>query len=385
MQQAVQEAVAVNDNEKPEDLSVALDGTWQKRGFSSLNGVVSCTLFTGKVADIEVLCKYCRCLDKSNHSSNCSANYIGTSGGMEPAGAIAIFSRSLNKYGVRYINYLGDGDTKSYKAVSEHKPYGEDIKINKMECLNHVAKRMGARLRKLKLSLRGKKLSDNLPIGGANRLTDNIIDQLQSYYGKAISENLGSTSDMRRSIWAIYFHKMSSDANPSHGLCPPGPNSWCKYNNSLHNGSKYKHKHSIAPAIMEVIKPIFRDLSSDDLLKKCLHGRSQNMNESLNHLSWCRIPKSTFVGLDTLQLGVLDAVACYNEGNIVKGSVFEKLGINPGVHMIHALKCRDDERIHTLEKSTSKFEKQARKQRRLSKKIQEEDSNGQPDYDPGMH
>lgn len=94
---------------------------------------------------------------------------------------------------------------------------------------------------------------------------------------------------MRRFIWAIYFHKLSSDLKPSHGLCPSGPNSWCQYNKSLHNGSKYKNKHSIAPAIMEAIKPVFRDLSSEDLLKKCLHGRSQNMNESLNHLIWCRI------------------------------------------------------------------------------------------------
>lgn len=47
---------------------------------------------------------------------------------------------------------------------------------------------MRARLRKLKFSLRGKKLSDNLPIGGVNRLIDNIIDQLQSYSGRAISD-----------------------------------------------------------------------------------------------------------------------------------------------------------------------------------------------------
>lgn len=82
---------------------------------------------------------------------------------------------------------------------------------------------------------------------------------------------------------------------------------------------------------------------------------------------------------------MLDAVACYNEGNVVKCQVFEKLGIKSGVHMVHALKCQDNERLRTPEKSSSKFEKQARRQRRLIKKNQEEDSNRQPDYDLGMH
>jgi hypothetical protein len=35
---------------------------------------------------------------------------------------------------------------------------------------------------------------------------------------------------------------------------------------------------------MDEIEPVFRDLASEDLLKKCLHGRTQNTSESVNSL-----------------------------------------------------------------------------------------------------
>ena len=54
---AVKEAVECNDGFT--DISVALDGTWQKRGHTSLHGVVAATsVDTGKVIDIEILTKY---------------------------------------------------------------------------------------------------------------------------------------------------------------------------------------------------------------------------------------------------------------------------------------------------------------------------------------
>ena len=45
-----------------------------------------------------------------------------------------IFNRSINKYGLRYINYIGDGDSSAYKEVSESKPYG-DQPVSKLECV----------------------------------------------------------------------------------------------------------------------------------------------------------------------------------------------------------------------------------------------------------
>ena len=44
---------------------------------------------------------------------------------MEPEGAKRIFARSKGKHDLRYLQYLGDGDSAAFKAVSDFKPYGE--------------------------------------------------------------------------------------------------------------------------------------------------------------------------------------------------------------------------------------------------------------------
>ncbi|GBM18484.1 hypothetical protein AVEN_66842-1 [Araneus ventricosus] len=58
----------VSRNDNARDLTVALDGTWQKKGHASINGVIMATsLDTGKVIDFECLCNYCfTCKSKSN-------------------------------------------------------------------------------------------------------------------------------------------------------------------------------------------------------------------------------------------------------------------------------------------------------------------------------
>lgn len=178
MKLAVEEAIAECESPNDRNLCVAVDGSWQKRGHTSLNGIVSVTsVDNGKVVDIEVMSKYCQCPDRTqnNHLGSCTANYLGTSGGMEVKGAIEIFKRSLPLYGVKYTEYLGDGDTNAYKSVSESEPYGPHTTISKLECVGHVQKRMGTRLRKLKEKSKKKILSDGKPLTGKNRLTDSAI------------------------------------------------------------------------------------------------------------------------------------------------------------------------------------------------------------------
>lgn len=77
-----------------------------------------------------------------------------------------IFSRSLEKRGVKYTNYLGDRDTKGFMKVVEARPYG-DTEIEKLECIGHIQKRMGTRLRRLVKDMKGKDLPDGKKIGGA--------------------------------------------------------------------------------------------------------------------------------------------------------------------------------------------------------------------------
>lgn len=47
---------AIKENNDNNEIAASFDGTWQKRGYTSLNGVVTVTSFdTGKVLNIEVL------------------------------------------------------------------------------------------------------------------------------------------------------------------------------------------------------------------------------------------------------------------------------------------------------------------------------------------
>ncbi|GFX29974.1 uncharacterized protein TNCV_2616861 [Trichonephila clavipes] len=188
MVEAVREAVDENDGKR--DLAVAVDGSWQKRGFSSKNGLVTVTsVDTSKVIDVEVFSKHCICPNKTKHLQNCKRNFECYSGKMEVAGALSIFQRSQSLYNVRYTKYLGNGDSKAFTSIVENNVYGDHCSVEKLECIGHVMKRMGTRLRRLKTKMRGQKLSDGKPLCGRNRLTETEIDRLQAYYGLAICRN----------------------------------------------------------------------------------------------------------------------------------------------------------------------------------------------------
>ncbi|GFW88140.1 uncharacterized protein TNCV_218121 [Trichonephila clavipes] len=89
----------------------------------------------------------------------------------------------------------------------------------------------------------------------------------QHYYGLAIRKNLSSVEDVKRAIWAIYFHKLSTKDNPQHALCPLGEDSWCGYNRSIVTGEFYIHKHSLPESILLKVKKVFRDLT-EGLIEK---------------------------------------------------------------------------------------------------------------------
>lgn len=46
----------------------------------------------------------------------CPVNHESSSDKMEVNAITEMFHRSEKQYGVRYINYIGDGDSKTYKG-----------------------------------------------------------------------------------------------------------------------------------------------------------------------------------------------------------------------------------------------------------------------------
>lgn len=145
---------------------------------------------------------------------------------------------------------------------------------------------------------------------------------------------------MKNAVWATYYHTLSSNEEPNHELCPQN-DSWYGYNKALGLNTSYDHIHTLPKPVMEVIKPVYEDLTNIDLLKRCLHGQTQNPNEIFNSCIWQRIKKTGFVGLQTLKLGVSDAVIAFNEGSIAKANVLERIGIQPGKYTSQTLKTID--------------------------------------------
>lgn len=138
-------------------ITVSGDGTWRKRGFSSLYGITTLIgQFTGKILDINVKSKYCKSCEIwkekegtteyeewiKSHNDECNINHVGSAGKMEVDAIVKVFSRSELLHGLKYYNYIGDGDSKTFKSVTDARPY-KDLVVRKKECIDHVQKRMG--------------------------------------------------------------------------------------------------------------------------------------------------------------------------------------------------------------------------------------------------
>ena len=369
------------------DLTVSGDGTWKTRGHSSRFGAA--TIIggeIGKVLDRYVSSSYCKGCEslkafssaedflqrKAEHEKSCKKNHTGSSGQMEVNAMVFMFKNSEQKHQVRYLKYIGDGDCKTFLTLTNNNPYVSPI--TKIECVGHVQKRMGSRLRRLKVDFRGKKLGDKKPLSGKGRLTDVLIDQITTYYGNAIRKHSDNVKSMQRAIWAIWYHKRSSDDEPLHELCPDGENSWCRYRKAVAAGTQntYKHKKSVPPAVMDCIKPIFKDLSHPDLLERCIGGRTQNTNESLNALIWKYCPKTSNSAKTIVDIAVNMAVAHFNDGKSATLRIMEHLGLIPGHNSVAFSVMADKARIKYAEKRALSYSLEARIANRQSKKKEHE-------------
>ena len=318
---AHEEKQKTRENSESDTLTVSGDGTWQKQGFSSLFDVTSLIgYWTGKVIDIFICSLYCLLCklwgnrlntaefeewhEEHINNGECQANHTGPSGNMEVGAVIEMFRRSEKQYGAKISNYIGDGDSKTFSNLVEAKPYRENFTINKKECVGHVQKRMGKRLRDLvkntivdKVVKTGKnsgKKRRSKVLGGKGKLTGKVIDNLSRYYGAAIRHNCDTIQNMKDAIWATFYHQQSTDEKSQHDKCLSGENSWCPYKKVLATTGveNFKHNyHALPPDVIVAIKLIYDDLSKDKLLERCLGGFTQNANESLNGLIWRIAPK----------------------------------------------------------------------------------------------
>ena len=246
------------------------------------------------------------------------------------------------------LNYIGDGDSSAYKKVSESKPYG-DQPVGKLECVGHIQERVGAGLLNL--------LKENKGIGGKGiggkgegKSTRKVINTLQNYYGMAIRDNKNTTlRQMKAAIAAVLQHcvkKDGEDKDDRHMYCPQDIATSCKYQKSKIDGTEFKgDRINISEPIYQLIRPLWLRLSKNSLLEKCLHGRTQNVNEAFNAFVWERSPKDIFVGKNVLNISVATAVIACNDGALGIMKVMENIGLHTGHFNVEASRIADSVRI----------------------------------------
>ncbi len=248
-------------------------------------------------------------------------------------------------------------DSKSFQNLSEAEPPIYPGKsIENLECVGHIQKRMGQKLNNLVLECKKKSYTSHdgkkcKGIGGKNKLTKKEIYRIQGHYGAAIRNHVGDEDGMRKAIWAIFHHR-SGD----HSLC----DDWCPSK----CGNLEKANARVLPEyILNEMKPVFETLTSTDLLSRCTHGGTQNVNESFHHLIWSLCPKEVFVGWRRLDIAVCSAVLQYNDGKMSKLAVFESMGIQHGRFHQQYIKIADEKRIkgaHVTEAQKKKALKKSR-------------------------
>jgi len=381
------------------ELAVSGDGSWSKRGFSSLLGLVSLIgKYSNKILDIVVKSSTCKACEYwkgkedtidyeawyEDHKQDCNANHEGSAGKMEVDGVVEMFQRSEEKDGVKYAYYIGDGDTKTFKTLLDTKCYGDNFIVKKKECILHVQKRMFRKAKEAKKQLtqlkKAKKQADNpkekntkskrkRSIQSAPKtvqLTNKLMKDLSTYYGLAIRRHPESIEDMRNAVWATYYHKISTDKAPQHSHCPAGTDSWCEWRKSEAAGllDSYEHPPALDEEVQQILKPIYEELSSDDLLERCLGSNTQNNNESFNSCVWNLAPKHVFCGKKVLEIAAYTAACIFNEGFQPILKMMDVMGVKIGPHAIRFAKKYNDERICTANRRSSEASKEVRTARR---------------------
>jgi hypothetical protein len=238
---------------------------------------------------------------------------------------------------------------------------------------------MRTALETIKKNYKGAKLEDGLSIGGRNgRLTDDKIHQLTVYYGSAIRSHVNDLESMKVACWgmpcsyyylssrfyilAAFYHYNSTSKRPNHDYCDPTKCHMYKY--KLFDPSK----HSLAPAVMNAIRPVYEKMCSDEMLSKVVDGGTTNPNESYHSYIWSLCPKTQFHSATYVRDAASLAAILYNDGyelSIIK--LLQQCGVKSTTPAcVRMLNLIDDQRLKEHKFKTKETKRKIRRQRILT-------------------
>ncbi|GFX76538.1 uncharacterized protein TNCV_3162561 [Trichonephila clavipes] len=117
-----------------------------------------------------------------------------------------------------------------------------------------------------------------------------------------------------------------------HGQCPVGPDSWCKYQQAVSKDKIYIDKSKgLPPNLINIIKPTYMKLCDQNLLAKCLPGKTQNSNECFQWNPLEIYSKRCFCFINNTAIGGYMAVIQFNKGFQGLIDILKHFGVTVGV------------------------------------------------------
>lgn len=113
---------------------------------------------------------------------------------------------------------------------------------------------------------------------------------------------------------------------------------------------EYTHKEPLNDIVYKAIKPIHENLSTDDLLTRCLGGTQSN-KESLNALVWSIAPKRNSGDEIITDIATDVAVCSFNDGYTSLMQIMQVMNIIVGTNCYNYCVEADEHRIKKAEYS----------------------------------
>ncbi|XP_066591618.1 uncharacterized protein [Prorops nasuta] len=182
---------------------------------------------------------------------------------------------------------------------------------------------------------------------------------------KHISEVIESDSQ--------YFRRYSTKRSGASSKCQCSVRLKLTRSSPRHRLASFKHSaRLIDEKVEEHIRPIYEELSNDDLMTRCLGGHTQNSNESFNSTVWHITPKHLNSGKKIVEIAAYMAAGMFNGGYSAVLHTMQLLNLKIGQQCKMFADNVDIQRIERERRRSSLSNKEARTARRLEQLQQNE-------------
>ena len=312
-------------------ITVVTDGSWPKRSYpggkyDSLSGVgLILGHETKKVLDMGVRNKYCmicaeaKRLNKEPREHVCYKNWSRdqSSTSMEADIICEGFKRSVETHGLIYKTIISDGDSSTFQAIRDAKPYTQyDVVVNKIECSNHLFRKLCKKMREASKM----RIQRTNPAEG-----DLSVGNLRKYVhasGFAIRKNVELARDLRKTedvsedekprrlqkdILIIFEHVFGDHSN-----CETLPFP-CKPKAAERNIIKQLQASGIYPSAYDAVKYLAYHAGS--LLERVTNNMVESSNSIINKLNAGK--RINYCSKNSYDMRCCGAVGQHNSQNLL--------------------------------------------------------------------